>query len=234
MSFNIETLNKSKDLDLLPCDRCILEALRPHLTQFTKEDFEPNDLHRIVAQFKNTLENSAVISLSLDGQVKHITKSAEKLLQQYFSFQTSTPLPEVLEKWFEAQLWQLSFHNIGCSQCFSTHIEQGDRQLVMRLIGDPQRKHFLLLLAENRPLPLSIDALELLGLTKREAEVLFWVAHDESNSGIAKLLGCCKGTVRKHLENIYKKLQVQTRTGALMVALNRLGLLTSTCISESS
>jgi DNA-binding CsgD family transcriptional regulator len=71
----------------------------------------------------------------------------------------------------------------------------------------------------------SISALELLGLTKREAEVLFWVAKDKSNAGIARVLGCCEGTVRKHLENIYKKLDVQTRTAAVMVALEKLGLL---------
>ncbi len=234
MSFNTGTLSKSEELNLSPCDHCILKALRLHLTQIAEETFEPSDLHQIVAQFKQALENSAVISLSLDGKVQCITQSATNLLKKYFSLQDFSTLPDILEKWFKAQLWRLSCHDGSCSQCFSTHIEQGDQQLVMRLIGDPQRQHFLLVLTEKKLLPLSINALELLGLTKREAEVLFWVAHDQSNSGIARLLGCCQGTVRKHLENIYKKLHVQTRTGALMVALNRLGLLTSTCILGSS
>jgi DNA-binding CsgD family transcriptional regulator len=80
----------------------------------------------------------------------------------------------------------------------------------------------------------SISALELLGLTQREAEVLFWVAKDKSNVGIAKVLGCCEGTVRKHLEHIHTKLGVQTRTAAVMVALERLGLVTGEIVAISS
>ncbi|MFM7324107.1 MAG: hypothetical protein ACKO4L_04130 [Nodosilinea sp.] len=38
-------------------------------------------------------------------------------------------------------------------------------------------------------------------------------------------MDCCEGTVRKHLEHLYKKLEVQTRLGAVMTALERLGLL---------
>jgi DNA-binding NarL/FixJ family response regulator len=44
-------------------------------------------------------------------------------------------------------------------------------------------------------------------------------------AAIAKILDCCEGTVRKHLEHLYKKLGAQTRMGAVMVALEKLGLL---------
>ena len=44
-------------------------------------------------------------------------------------------------------------------------------------------------------------------------------------SAIAKVLGCSKGAVRKHLEHIHRKLDVQTRTATVMVALKKLGLL---------
>ena len=80
------------------------------------------------------------------------------------------------------------------------------------------------LLEEKELQAFSISALESLGLTKREAEVLFWIAKDKSNAGIAKVLGCSEGTVRKHLEHLYGKLNVQTRTAAVMVALEKLGL----------
>ncbi len=61
--------------------------------------------------------------------------------------------------------------------------------------------------------------------TKREAEVLFWVSKDKSNSEIATVLGCSGGTVGKHLEHIYNKLRTHTRAGAVIVALERLGML---------
>ncbi|MEG4323262.1 MULTISPECIES: helix-turn-helix transcriptional regulator [unclassified Microcoleus] len=52
----------------------------------------------------------------------------------------------------------------------------------------------------------SIATRELIGLTKREAEVQFWIAKDQSNAQIAKVLGYCEGTVPKYLEHLYKKL----------------------------
>ena len=80
----------------------------------------------------------------------------------------------------------------------------------------------------------SISSLELLGLTKREAEVLFWVAQDKNNAAIAKEVGCSKGKVRKRLEHVHAKLGVQTRTAAMMVALERLGLLKESFVAISS
>jgi len=104
-------------------------------------------------------------------------------------------------------------------------MEQAGRQLIVRLMPDPIQGDYLLLLEEQQSSSFSIATLALLGLTQREAEVLFWIAKDKSNAAVAKILDCCEGTVRKHLEHVYKKLGVQTRIGAVMTALKRLGLL---------
>jgi DNA-binding CsgD family transcriptional regulator len=60
------------------------------------------------------------------------------------------------------------------------------------------------------------------GLTRREREILAWVARGKTNSEIAQTLWIAPGTVRKHLENIYPKLGVRTRTAAVMRLLGRL------------
>jgi DNA-binding CsgD family transcriptional regulator len=52
-------------------------------------------------------------------------------------------------------------------------------------------------------------------LTLREREVLSWVARGKTNPEIAELLWVAPGTVRKHLENVYAKLGVNTRTAAV-------------------
>lgn len=52
-------------------------------------------------------------------------------------------------------------------------------------------------------------------LTPREREVLAWVARGKTNAEIARLLWLAPGTVRKHLENVYAKLGVSTRTAAV-------------------
>jgi DNA-binding CsgD family transcriptional regulator len=52
-------------------------------------------------------------------------------------------------------------------------------------------------------------------LTPRQWELLNLVAAGHSNIQIARRLGLSPGTVRKHLENIYGRLQVSSRTAAL-------------------
>ncbi len=55
-------------------------------------------------------------------------------------------------------------------------------------------------------------------LTRRETEVLFWLAQGKTNAGIGTTLGLSRFTVRTHLEHIYQKLGVQTRTAAAALA----------------
>lgn len=70
---------------------------------------------------------------------------------------------------------------------------------------------------------LSIESIRSIGLTQREAQVLWWIAQDKSNCEIAKILECSLGTIKKHLEHIYNKLQVQSRTAAVLSAMGKLG-----------
>jgi DNA-binding CsgD family transcriptional regulator len=77
--------------------------------------------------------------------------------------------------------------------------------------------------ADTATAELATDDFRALGLTKREFEVLCWLAKDKSNSEIAQLLKCSLSTVKKHLEHIYEKLDVQTRTAAVMRLLSQTG-----------
>ena len=54
-----------------------------------------------------------------------------------------------------------------------------------------------------------------LGLTPREREILDLVAGGAANAQIATALGLSPATVRKHLEHVYGKLGVSTRTAAV-------------------
>jgi DNA-binding response OmpR family regulator len=57
-------------------------------------------------------------------------------------------------------------------------------------------------------------------LTGREVEVLRWVACGKTNRDIGDILGLSPRTVNKHLEHVYVKLGVETRTAATSVALS--------------
>jgi DNA-binding NarL/FixJ family response regulator len=51
-------------------------------------------------------------------------------------------------------------------------------------------------------------------LTAREAEVLYWVVKGKTNKDIGDILGGSPMTVKKHLERVFVKLGVETRTAA--------------------
>jgi DNA-binding NarL/FixJ family response regulator len=55
-------------------------------------------------------------------------------------------------------------------------------------------------------------------LTARESEVLLWVARGKTNRDIADILGMSPRTVNKHLEHVFEKLGVETRTAAAAAA----------------
>jgi DNA-binding CsgD family transcriptional regulator len=56
-------------------------------------------------------------------------------------------------------------------------------------------------------------------LTPRESEVLFWISQGKSNHDIGVILGAKTGTICKHVEHIFSKLNVENRTSAAVVAL---------------
>ena len=55
---------------------------------------------------------------------------------------------------------------------------------------------------------------EALGLTRRELEILTLVAEGHSNAQLARMLWVTEQTVKFHLSNIYRKLNVSNRTEA--------------------
>jgi DNA-binding NarL/FixJ family response regulator len=74
-----------------------------------------------------------------------------------------------------------------------------------------------------RPAFDSPKPLESLGLTPREAEVLFWVAQGKMNAEIGLILDASAGTIKKHVEHIFEKLEVENRAAASLVAMEVLG-----------
>ena len=71
-------------------------------------------------------------------------------------------------------------------------------------------------------LPATPEELRPLGLTPREAEILFWITQGKSNPEIAIILTMQLVTVKKHVQNILQKLGVENRTAALRAVADRL------------
>jgi len=211
--------------NLTQCDHCALNLLGSYLIQEEKSELEFSQIQQLLVQFRAALSHGGIISLSRVGNVRFMTQRAEQILSKYFpSCSSPTSLPLHLKKWFEFQVSQLKISSDDPCLCSTLHIEQDEKELNIRFIPEQTQGHYLLLLEEKRQSIFSIIDLELLGITRREAEVLFWISKDKSNAEIAIILGCSKGTIGKHLEHIYNKLGTHTRTGAVIVALERLGM----------
>lgn len=155
-----------------------------------------------------------VIVLGRSGLVKDASDEARRWLREYFGAPADRParLPEAIRGWLRGRLGATGDHAEPRGRAFS--VERNGRRLVVRLI--PDRAQRFLLLEEHAPAP-SATGLKSFRLTRREAEVLAWVAVGKTNQDIAAILAISSRTVKKHLEHVYQKLGVETRTAAAAV-----------------
>jgi DNA-binding CsgD family transcriptional regulator len=144
-----------------------------------------------------------LVVLGLDGAVLWSTPDAEGTLERHFGRpERAGLLPRPVTDWLD----------VGCPAPLVSAAD-GHRLRIDSLGGRPAA-----LLLTERLASLSREALRGLGLSAREAEVLSCVALGHANSEIARQLSVSLGTVKRHLEHIYEKLGVHTRTAAAAVA----------------
>ncbi len=204
-------------------DRQILTLLRPHLFQAhcNVQKYQQLAQQTLLAA---AFSGIGLITLTATGQAIVVTPQAAVWLDQYFTRATVPgSLPEALTAWITAQLSYVRQGDQRVRAGLPLHIEQADRRLVVRLMLAPSGDGYSLLLEEqtrNRRLPL-----ELLNLSPKETEVLGGLLAGKDNKSIAETMDIGTNTVRKHLENIYRKLNVQSRVEAVATAVDRLGLL---------
>ena len=77
---------------------------------------------------------------------------------------------------------------------------------------------YYVMLEESRCLDAS-EIFKRIGLTQREAEVLYWVVQGKQNSDVATILKIRLATVRKHMEHILNKLGCENRGTAAMMGM---------------
>jgi len=69
----------------------------------------------------------------------------------------------------------------------------------------------------------SAEPLQKFGLTARATETLLWLAQGKTNPDIAAILGITESTVKKHVQEVFEKLGVETRGAATVRALEVIG-----------
>jgi DNA-binding NarL/FixJ family response regulator len=98
-------------------------------------------------------------------------------------------------------------------------IDPADGMLELVLITRYRENEVLIRLNELNPRKHVERLAGSLGLTMREAEVLLWGSYGKSSGDISDVLEISPRTVQKHLEHVYEKLGVETRSAAVAIAI---------------
>lgn len=101
-------------------------------------------------------------------------------------------------------------------------VKAADKPLEIRYISQTGNDEYLLQLIDMER-PSDLERLRAaLPITERESEVLLWIAHGKTNREIGTILDMSPRTANKHLEQIFRKLNVENRTAAAVIALKHL------------
>lgn len=181
-------------------DRAMLDLLRPHLA---------NAYSNAVAQaavqgIEPALPGETVVVLGPSRRIAYATPRAMKLLG-FFGAAPTGALPEPLES-LAATPAPTPSHEVRV---------KGDGVSVTARMISPSA-----LLLREKPIRVTPTRLRSLGLSPREGQVLTLVAQGDPNAWVASRLVISERTVKKHLESIYEKLGVRSRTQAVAVALD--------------
>lgn len=196
-------------------DRLLLNLAQPHLLQACQNAEAWTRLNSEFRLMRNApaAANTAVIVVSSTGKVQTTTAQARSLIAKYFPDRFAPPegIPDLLERWIKRQRALLAGSPDPPPARRPLIIEHDGKCLVVRLSSNASQSFLLL---DEVATTLQVSTLQTFGLTRREAEVLAWVAQGKTNIDVADILGASPRTVQKHLERIFQKLGVETRTAA--------------------
>ncbi len=201
-------------------ERLVLNLLRPHLVQAYQNAEAVTRLFLELTHVKGALErlDRGVVFLSGDGKVQSMTEIARQWMEEYFGMRAGCAdcLPDELERWVRHQKAVLGEKDKAPPPRKPLVVQGEEADLLVCLVSELDQS---LLLLEKRQTAVDPACLEFLGLTRREAEVLVWITQGKTNAEIALILDMRPKTVEKHLERIFNKLGVETRTAAATLAL---------------
>lgn len=171
---------------------------------------------KLMHQQKQMLDatGSAIVSLNLKGEILWQTPIVENLLNFYQV--NVNEFHQGLKKWLQDVLQQPEDGSILCGQ-YGSSAQRLQLNLLTKFDHKNLPKNVLVQLKEQAQMPSSVEIANACpSLTPREAEVMHWVIMGKTNRDIAEILELSPRTVNKHLEHVFEKLYVETRTAAVL------------------
>jgi len=162
-------------------------------------------------QLEHSLDQG-IIAATEDGQVLFSTRLAETLMQRFFDSSGHAVLPEIMFKRWKDERQQKD------NQTWRHNHPESHAQLIVRIYEHPEQQNTVLFYLEEMG-GKTPALLKKLGLSTRESEVLYWVAEGKTYPEVATILGSSVRTIHKHAENLFRKLNVESRAAAMRLAL---------------
>jgi DNA-binding CsgD family transcriptional regulator len=208
------TLNRS-DGRFGERDRLVLNLLRPHLARAWQNAATLERLdgdRRSLEQVAASLEVGVIIVKR--GRPGYVNPLAREQLAAYFGSHAAHRLPPPLARWLATQRAPAAMADL-VRPLDPFVVEGADGHLEVQAMPDGAGQ---VLVLRDRRTGLTARGLESLGLTRRQAEVLAWMTHGKTNAEIATILAISTHTVARHVEAVFDRLGVRSRTAAAATA----------------
>jgi DNA-binding CsgD family transcriptional regulator len=181
-------------------DRALLNLLQPHFGNLHRAAAVRRLADTARAIVEDDTDGRGVVVVGKTGVVEIASPLARRLLGAYFPSRSGARLPRAVASWLRAQPMDrppstLSVDGVGGTLTVDLDRRGGTRVLLLE--------------------EFAVGGKGPAALSAREREVLVLVRDGLRNAEIAEALWVSPATVRKHLENIYEKLDVHTRTAAV-------------------
>jgi len=167
---------------------------------------------RLMNQARSALDafgNAMLAVTPHEGRIVWQTPLARQWMRQYFDADDGAAPPQ-LAAWLATPPVQ------------PLTVIRGAARLVFTAADVRSPEQWMIVLREESDTARVQALVALFKLTQREGEVLHWVIQGKTNRDIGDILGMSPRTVNKHLEHVFEKLGVETRTAAATLASNRL------------
>jgi DNA-binding NarL/FixJ family response regulator len=154
-----------------------------------------------------------------DGRLVWQTPLARKLLRDYFAVEYEQVPPPLMA-------WIKDAQQAAAEGREPPVLVADESRRLLATLHDPSAQghegEWLLVLHEENHASTIEALMASFRLTMREAEVLYWVTKGKINKDIGEILGTSPRTVNKHLEHVFEKLGVETRTAAANLAMGKI------------
>lgn len=179
---------------------------------------------RLMSQARGALDafgQAAIAITPSNGKIVWQTPLAREWMQRYFPehyvhFQSKTP--QQVSSWIE---------KVSLARNAQTDIPhlmivlaRGRLNFIPAELNDSEQ--WVILLREESDAAQIEALMTIFKLTIRESEVLYWATKGKTSRDIGDILGTSPRTINKHLEHVFVKLGVETRTAAAALASNKI------------